>query len=375
MLENIFLTTLDVLSNASNPSNGHPSKQNKINVGKLSSSSQHKKNGKSSKKSSKKSTTYMAYPDESELLNSKEMVQKILQSQKLLLEKNILESSFTDDFLHSNMKAIRIDGVKILITPLPHKFILGLVFDIKTNPFDYQNELIRLLLEYFLPQFLDSSKKVIKTTLLLTLFVDIRKYANESLVFQGQQRDIMVMNNIPMLKVFVYGIDNAGKSSLMRLLATGKFEQNYFPPTKKFRITNIKLDSGIKLVCWDMPGQKVFRRDWLRGAQASNILLFVLDIDDKKRYEEARIEFWNMINLYELQGIPLIFLANKVDLIDEKMTEDVIISDFKLNDIIDRNWKLIYSSLPDNVGINDLIKWMEKQAEELLILNGIKTSV
>ena len=136
-------------------------------------------------------------------------------------------------------------------------------------------------------KFNESTKDRTRQTLLLTLFVDLRKYSDEVLSIQEEQNHIMLIGNVPMVKVFVFGLDNAGKSSLMRLLSTGKYDSNYFPPTKKFRITNIKLPSGVKLVCWDMPGQKIFRSDWLRGAQASNILLFILDLADSTRFRRS----------------------------------------------------------------------------------------
>jgi hypothetical protein len=233
-------------------------------------------------------TTEAAYPDEHELFNQTEIREKIFQAHKTILEKNYEIEMFTEDFLLVNTKAIVVDHLKLLSLVLPENNILGLVFPKNENPYDYRNELIRLLREYFLSKFNESSKERTRQTLLLTLFVDLRKYTDEVLTHQEEQNPIMVIGNVPMVKVFVFGLDNAGKSSLMRLLATGKYDNNYFPPTKKFRITNIKLQSGVKLVCWDMSGQKIFRVDWLRGAQASNILLFVLDLADSSRFEEVQ---------------------------------------------------------------------------------------
>ena len=231
--------------------------------------------------------------------------------------------------------------------------------------------------EYLMQSYLDTFdnvKSTAKSNLLLTLFIDLRKYDDESLVFQKEINKVMIdSNNNPLVKVFVYGIDFAGKSSLMRLLSTGKFDFDYFQPTKKFRITNVKLDSGVKLICWDMPGQKIFRSDWLRGAQASNLLLFVLDCADTGRFSEAKEELWNMINLYELKSIPLLFLVNKTDLSECDKNPNSIIENFKLNELHDRDWRIVFSSLPDSTGISELIDWMENQVENLLLINGVKT--
>ena len=318
------------------------------------------------------SDAYLAYPDEDVLFDSNEIVKQIIISQKNILEKNFQAEHFTEDFLHANSKAIQVDGVNLLVFPLPFQRILGLVFDIDTNPYDYRNELIRLFQEYLMDSYLNTYNSSASSNLLLTLFIDLRKYDDESLVFQKEINKVMIdSNSNPLVKVFVYGTDFAGKSSLMRLLSTGKFDFDYFPPTKKFRITNVKLDKS-KLVCWDMPGQKIFRSDWLRGAQASNLLLFVLDCADPGRFSESKEELWNMLNLYELKSIPLLFLVNKTDLADCDKNTKHIIDKFKLNELQDRDWEIVFSSLPNGTGISELIEWMENQVENLLLINGVK---
>ena len=50
-----------------------------------------------------------------------------------------------------------------------------------------------------------------------------------------------------------------------------------------------------------------------------------------------------------------------------------IIEKFNLIKIHDRNWRIIFSSLPNRIGISELIEWMENQVENLLLINGIKT--
>ncbi len=134
------------------------------------------------------SDVYLAYPDEDVLFDSIEIVRQIIISQKNILEKNYQAEHFTEDFLHVNSKAIQFDGVNLLVIPLPYQYILGLVFDRDTNPYDYRNELIRLFNEYLMESYLatfDKTYKIrTKSNLLLTLFIDLRKYDDESLVFQ-----------------------------------------------------------------------------------------------------------------------------------------------------------------------------------------------
>lgn len=320
--------------------------------------------------------TCLAYPNEEMIFQDPDILQQIIIGEASNIERSIDPSQMSEDFMYAHSKAIRIKNMNLLILSLPYRHILGLVFDLDSNPYDYRNELLRLIQEYVLPKFRANLKAEQKTNILLTLFIDLRRFADESLIFQPEQNRIMMIDNKPIIKVFVFGIDNAGKTSLMRLLSTGKFDQNYFPATKKFRITNVKLESGTKLVMWDMPGQRIFRPDWLRGAQASNLLLFMLDSADTVRFAEAKLELSNMLKLYDLQNLPLAFLVNKVDLLEEyNIIQQEIIDYFDLDSLDGRSYILIPTSLPDRKGIDTLLNWMDEQVIKMLSHNGLKTTV
>ena len=313
---------------------------------------------------------YMAYPNEKAFLEKPEIITNIFSAHNEILSNNLPLERFTDDFIFNNCTAVRVNGYNLLSLPLPHQQVLGLIFDLESNPYDYRNELVKLFNEYVMEKFLSNrNNEYANNLLLLTLFIDLRKYGNELAIYNEPQNKVQTINGIPMIKVFVYGLDFAGKSSLMRLLATGRFDHDYFVPTTKFRITLVELNKS-KLVFWDMPGQQVFRRDWLRGAQASNILLFILDSADTKRFDEAKIEFWRMVNLYELQNLPIIFLVNKTDLLAIIPTDEDIKKTFNL-DKLDQECIIIYSSLPVGQGIDDLLNWFEEKVQELLINNDL----
>lgn len=315
------------------------------------------------------SQAYMAYPNDD--IPPRIISEMVFLQQKVLKNPKSIEK-FNDDFLYTNCKALQINDFNILVVPLPFQQVLGLIFSLESNPLDYRNELVRLLNDYLLDRFLKTNPKDANKNhlLLLTLFIDLRKYGSELSSFQEPQNKVQTYNGVPMIKVFVYGLSNAGKSSLMRLLSTGKFDHDYFAPTKKFRITNLRLDSGCKLVFWDMPGQKIYREDWLRGAQASNILLFVLDSADKEKFIEAFQEFWRMVEMYELKNLPLIFLINKIDLLSETIQENEIMQKFDLSKL-NQNYIILQTSLPERLGISGLIDWFNAQAEELLLENGL----
>ncbi|MHA1819693.1 MAG: ADP-ribosylation factor-like protein [Promethearchaeota archaeon] len=177
-------------------------------------------------------------------------------------------------------------------------------------------------------------------------------------------------NSSELIKVFLYGLDNAGKSSWVRFLKTGKFDYNFFTPTKKKVIHNIKIDSRLKIILWEMPGQKSFRRVWLRGIQDSNIIVFMLDAADEERFAEAKREFWRILSRYELRGVPLLFIANKVDLVENKFKLSHIEEFFSLDEINDREWCIKFMSLATKEGCDEVIEWLKNTIKKHESING-----
>ncbi|MCP4760708.1 MAG: GTP-binding protein [archaeon] len=203
-------------------------------------------------------------------------------------------------------------------------------------------------------------------TILASIFMDIRSHnlllmEEESFYIETSDVDeeTVQKERDKIIKVFIYGIDNAGKSSLMRYLKTGKYDHNYFAPTKKFVVHKIPLQKEkIKLICWEMPGQKSFRRVWLRGVQASNLVVYMLDAADKERYAEAKRAFWSIMTRYEVKKVPVLFIANKIDIVDNGHELAEIESYFSLPELKEREWTTKFMSLVTQEGIKETIDWI-----------------
>lgn len=93
------------------------------------------------------------------------------------------------------------------------------------------------------------------------------------------------------IKVLFTGLDNAGKSSIIAALMK---ENSAFPVLKPTRgIKNRDFEFlGMQIAEWDLGGQKVYRRAYLNKDPEkifgkTEILLSVIDIQDKKRVSEA----------------------------------------------------------------------------------------
>ena len=155
------------------------------------------------------------------------------------------------------------------------------------------------------------------------------------------------------LKLFVFGLDRAGKTSILE-----RIRQKQFVPTKRtlnLNLLRFVLDN-VNLVAWDLGGQIGFRQAWRNYLKEPDILIFVLDISDKERIEEAKSELWRILNYPESDGIPLLILGNKKDLTN--MLKVDIIKGLELDTIENREWDLQQTSAVTGEGIITGFQWI-----------------
>ncbi|MFX0070970.1 MAG: ADP-ribosylation factor-like protein [Candidatus Hermodarchaeota archaeon] len=314
------------------------------------------------------------YPNDAISINKTDLIKKIIYSHDQR-EKNIAKSnnpinsplpnipSLNQHFIIDKPIPQIIDGLNIYTSCINDEIIIGLIFDKDDNPYDYQDIFIELLNDLLNIENVCTFEDEFEIeNLLITIFIDIRRFGDEYV----QQRPLIEFQyEESFIKVFLFGIDDVGKSSLSRRIKTGEYNDNYFIPTKKFSINYIKRkDQPWLLALWDMPGQQTFRKKWVIGLQDSNIVIYMIDIANQRRFEEAKKEFWKIINRFDIEGIPLLILANKIDLLEysEKDSNDhfqrlrnEIISYFEFDKIKNRQWQLKFTSVKTNFNIESVI--------------------
>ncbi|MHA1338441.1 MAG: ADP-ribosylation factor-like protein [Promethearchaeota archaeon] len=135
-----------------------------------------------------------------------------------------------------------------------------------------------------------------------------------------------------MNKIVLCGLNNAGKTSIMKVLVEKVFVKEYIPSVVcGYEELNLK---DKKFIIFDCPGQKAFRNIWLDQIKNASLLIYVLDIANKDRFKEAREEFYKIVNIYlEARGInrPILFLLHKTDLASSKENIDYAIKYFNLS--------------------------------------------
>ncbi len=256
-----------------------------------------------------------------------------------------------------------INDLNIYTSCINGKIIIGLIFDNEDNPYDYK-EIFKELLNEFLNNGNGYSfdDEIEVDNFLISMFIDIRRFGDE--VIEKPPEIEYHYQKETFFKIFLFGIDEVGKSSLVRRLKTGEFNDNFFTPTRKFNIEYIPVEEKGLFAVWDMPGQKAFRSKWLKGLQDSNIILYMIDVANQRRFEESRNEFWNVLNKDELNGTPLLILGNKTDLVSLskenndgqlKNLKEELTSFYNFNNIKSRKWNFLFTSVKTNFNIDNVI--------------------
>lgn len=308
------------------------------------------------------------YPNEIIKNNNKDLVNDIICGHdKGELKYNDKSYSYCKSRNHYKIDipvAQIINNLNIYTSCINGNILIGLIFDNEDNPYDYKiifGELLNELLNNGEGYYFDDEIEI--DNLLLSMFIDIRRFGDE--VLEKPSEIEYYYQKETFFKVFLFGIDEVGKSTLVRWLKTGEFNENFFTPTRKFNIEYILAEEKGLLAFWDMPGQKIFRKKWLKGLQDSNIIIYMIDIANQRRFEESKREFWNIINRSELTGIPLLIIGNKIDLIkysddnfdDQLENLKLELSDyFDFNNIKNREWLFLFTSVKTNFNMENLIQ-------------------
>lgn len=158
-------------------------------------------------------------------------------------------------------------------------------------------------------------------------------------------------------RLLVLGLDNAGKTTILRKLSNEDITN--ITPTAGFNIKSLSM-SNFRLNVWDIGGQKAIRPSWKQYYDSTDALIYVIDSADKKRVEETGEELSQLLEEDQMNGVPLLVLANKQDLVNALSAKDVA-EGLNLFSIRDRPWQIQPCSAKTGEGLKDGMEWLIKQ--------------
>lgn len=77
------------------------------------------------------------------------------------------------------------------------------------------------------------------------------------------------------LELIIVGLDNAGKSSLVSVLAQGAAGET--APTVGLQVHQFK-KGNLSMKAWDLGGQAAYRSEWARYARGVDVIVFVVSV-------------------------------------------------------------------------------------------------
>jgi small GTP-binding protein len=118
--------------------------------------------------------------------------------------------------------------------------------------------------------------------------------------------------------IVLLGLDFAGKTTFVKQWTKNVFDKT--STTIGMDIEHIEM-KGETFNLLDLGGQEPFRVTlWKTYAQMSQGAIFVFDITDRKRLQEAVKWFW-IVETWLKEDVPIIFCANKIDLRNDPNVE------------------------------------------------------
>ncbi|GFN76141.1 ADP-ribosylation factor 1 [Plakobranchus ocellatus] len=162
-------------------------------------------------------------------------------------------------------------------------------------------------------------------------------------------------------RVLMLGLDAAGKTTILYKV---KLNENVLTiPTIGFNVETVTPIKGVSFTVWDVGGQEKIRALWRHYYSNTQGLLYIVDSADVTRVDEAKEELFGIINSPEMQGVPVVVVANKQDLPGALSTAKIA-DGLGLRELRDRKWYVQGACAVNGDGIYEAMHEMARLVKE-----------
>ncbi|XP_057733104.1 ADP-ribosylation factor-like protein 8b [Arachis stenosperma] len=162
------------------------------------------------------------------------------------------------------------------------------------------------------------------------------------------------------MELSLIGLQNAGKTSLVNVIATGGFSEDMIP-TVGFNMKKVT-KGNVTIKLWDLGGQPRFRSMWERYCRAVSAIVYVVDAADHDNIPTSRNELHDLLSKHSLNGIPLLVLGNKIDK-PGALSEQELMEQMELKSINEREVSCYMISCKNSTNIDTVIDWLIKHSK------------
>lgn len=163
------------------------------------------------------------------------------------------------------------------------------------------------------------------------------------------------------MELSLIGLQNAGKTSLVNVIATGGYSEDMIP-TVGFNMRKVTR-GNVTIKLWDLGGQPRFRSMWERYCRGVSAIVYVVDAADRDNISISRSELHDLLSKPSLNGIPLLVLGNKIDKQPEALSKQALIDQMNLSSLTDREVCCYMISCKNATNIDAVIEWLVKHSK------------
>ncbi|KAF6167577.1 hypothetical protein GIB67_031160 [Kingdonia uniflora] len=166
--------------------------------------------------------------------------------------------------------------------------------------------------------------------------------------------------------VLILGIDKAGKTTLLEKLKSLYSNLEGLPPDRIVPTVGLNIGrieaSKTKLVFWDLGGQIGLRTIWEKYYEEAHAVVYVIDAACPSRFEDSKSALEKILRHEDLQGAPLLIVANKQDLAGAVSAEELA-RYLDLKELDERPYMFEAVSAHDGLGIKEGVDWLMEVME------------
>ena len=162
------------------------------------------------------------------------------------------------------------------------------------------------------------------------------------------------------MELTLVGLQNAGKTTLVNVIATGGFSEDMIP-TVGFNMRKVS-KGKLTIKLWDLGGQPRFRSMWERYCRGVNAIVYVVDSSDSEALATAKTELHDLLAKPALEGIPTLILGNKNDL-PTAIGVDELIATLSLKSLANREVCCYSVSAKNSVNMDITMDWLIKHSK------------
>ncbi|KAG6588714.1 ADP-ribosylation factor-like protein 8a, partial [Cucurbita argyrosperma subsp. sororia] len=142
------------------------------------------------------------------------------------------------------------------------------------------------------------------------------------------------------MELSLIGLQNAGKTSLVNVIATGGYSEDMIP-TVGFNMKKVT-KGNVTIKLWDLGGQPRFRSMWERYCRAVSAIVYVVDAADYENLSVSKSELHDLLRALSKQDLT------------ERMG---------LKSITDREVCCFMISCKNSTNIDTVIDWLIKHSK------------